>query len=366
MLRSSPWDSVWLPWVERKWTWESPLYPSFRVHVDPAFEAQGQLPLPRFDVHPGAQGLVLEPPRHVHDDLAARQPPLAAAVDVGVGDLSEAEIAADVDMPGAQVGVDLVVVSVGLVGNAFGGAEVDAAGDRFAAVVVEDGNVNPVAPAVEKLDPHARGFHHLLLLHVAPPDLTHLLLALLHRHRCRRNGGYFDVGGARLWILRLAPAGEIIADELVRRRCGQWMDVGRRPPVHFHAEIERFLRVLGAGEDQARFALPVLHEGMLVEVGKGKAGDDEARTGGDDLQGLDRTVRMGVLPGPQVIAPAFPRATSICRLPISSHLPSSLGSNWSFWSGRARNGDPPSDRCAISKRSRMGTRISSPPESLNT
>ena len=24
--RSSPWDSVWAPWVERKWTWESPLY----------------------------------------------------------------------------------------------------------------------------------------------------------------------------------------------------------------------------------------------------------------------------------------------------------------------------------------------------
>ena len=25
-FRSSAWDSVWLPWVDRKWTWESPLY----------------------------------------------------------------------------------------------------------------------------------------------------------------------------------------------------------------------------------------------------------------------------------------------------------------------------------------------------
>ena len=179
----------------------------------------------------------------------------------------------------------------------------DAAGDRFAAVVVEDGDVNPVAPAVEKLDPHARGFHHLLLLHVSPPDLTHLILALLHRHRRRRNGGDLDVGGARPGILRLAPAGEIIPDELVGRRRGQRMDVGRRPPVHFHAEIEGFLRVLGAGQDQARFALPVLHEGMLVEVGKRNAGDDETRPGGDDLQGLDCAVRVGVLPGPQVVAP---------------------------------------------------------------
>ena len=180
--------------------------PTIPVHVNPAFEAQSQLPLPRFDLHPGAQGLVLESPRHVHDDLAAGQPPLAAAVDVGVGDLSEAEIAADVDMPGAEIGIDLVVVSVGLVGNAFGGAEVDAAGDRFAAVVVEDGDVNPVAPAVEKLHPHARGFHRLLLFHVAPPDLTHLIFALLHRHRRRRNGGDLHVGRARPGIPAPPPS----------------------------------------------------------------------------------------------------------------------------------------------------------------
>ncbi len=48
------------------------------------------------------------------EPVSLRQLPLAVAVDVGEGRLPESNIAADVVVPGGQVGVDLVVVAVGL------------------------------------------------------------------------------------------------------------------------------------------------------------------------------------------------------------------------------------------------------------
>ena len=63
---------------------------------------------------------VLEAAGHVNDDLSARQPSLARAVDVGECGLPETQVGADVVVPRAEVGVDLVVVAVGLERHAFG------------------------------------------------------------------------------------------------------------------------------------------------------------------------------------------------------------------------------------------------------
>lgn len=276
-----------------------------RVHVHPALEPQGQFLLPRLYLHPGPQRLVLEPPRHVHDDLAPGQPPLALAVDVRIGDLSQPEVPADVDVPGVQVGVDLVVVAVGLVGNAFGRAEMDPAGNRPSRVVVEDGDVYPVPPPVQELHAHARRLDHLLPLHVTPFYLANGLLALFHRHRRGRDGRHFDVGRARLRVLRLTPASEIVVDEVIGRRFGQGMDVGGDAPVHVHAQVEGLFGVVGIGQRKARLAFALADEGMLVDLRDRQSGDDERRTGRNDLQRFDLAIGMGVPPGPEVVSPGI-------------------------------------------------------------
>ena len=73
-----------------------PAEPPLLVHVRPAFQSEVQPPLARLNLDLRAERLVLEPTRHVHDYLASRQPPLARAVDVGVRDLPQAQVAAHV------------------------------------------------------------------------------------------------------------------------------------------------------------------------------------------------------------------------------------------------------------------------------
>src|SRR5919204_3995651 len=92
--------------------------PPLRIHVRPAPQPQRELLLTRLDRDPLAQRLILIATRDVDQDLAARQPALTAAVDVGVRDLAKTKVAADVDVPGAQVRIDVVVVTVRLVGHA--------------------------------------------------------------------------------------------------------------------------------------------------------------------------------------------------------------------------------------------------------
>ena len=73
--------------------------PALGVHVRPSLEAELQFPLTRLDGDLRSEGFVLETARHVDDDLSSRQPPLAGAVDVGEGRLSESEIATHVVVP---------------------------------------------------------------------------------------------------------------------------------------------------------------------------------------------------------------------------------------------------------------------------
>ncbi len=181
----------------------------------------------------------------------------------------------------------------------------DAAGHGSAGVVVEDVDVHPVSAPVEEFNAHARGFDHLLLLDVSPLDLADFFLALLYRNRRGRNGSHLHVGRARLRILGFSPAGEIIVDEIIGRSLGQGMHIGRRSPVHLHTQVKGFFRVFGIGEHQARFALPLAHEGMFVRMGNSEPCDDESgagRTGRNNLKRFDLAVRVRVPPGPEEVS----------------------------------------------------------------
>jgi hypothetical protein len=95
-----------------------PRPPPAGAHVGDAPDSQRELALAGLDADGLANRLVLVALRDVHDDVAAREPAAAASVDVGVGDAPETDVAPDVDMPRAHVGVDVVVVPVRLVGDA--------------------------------------------------------------------------------------------------------------------------------------------------------------------------------------------------------------------------------------------------------
>jgi hypothetical protein len=74
--------------------------------------------------------LVLEPARHVDDDVATGEPSLAAAVDVRVRRPAESQVATDVNVPGPEVRVDVGVVPVRWIGHALERPEMDPARDR--------------------------------------------------------------------------------------------------------------------------------------------------------------------------------------------------------------------------------------------
>ena len=104
--------------------------------MNPALQPQGQLPLSWLDPDPLAQRFVFEAPGHIHQDITAGKPPLAGPVDVGIVHLSQANVASDVDVPAVHPRVDLAMVAMGLVGDSFGRAKVDAAGNRLSGVLV--------------------------------------------------------------------------------------------------------------------------------------------------------------------------------------------------------------------------------------
>ena len=105
----------------------------------------------------GAEGLVFEPAGGVDLDFADGEPALAAAIDVGVGGLVHAQVAADVGVPCVVAGIEVIVVAVGLVGDALGRAEVDAARQGLAGGVVDDAGVDPVAALFGKAEAEAGG-----------------------------------------------------------------------------------------------------------------------------------------------------------------------------------------------------------------
>ena len=170
--------------------------PAAGGHVGGAVEAEGEFALAGFDPHGFAQRCVFEAAGHVDDHVSAGEPALAGAVDVGVGLLAEADVAADVVVPAAEVLVDVVVVAVWLVGDAFGGAEVHPAGDLLAGGVVEHGDVYPVAAGVDEFEAYLVGCGVAVVFEVGPGDLAEFGVALAYGHGGRGQCGDVGVGGA--------------------------------------------------------------------------------------------------------------------------------------------------------------------------
>src|SRR6476660_7388659 len=91
---------------------------SLLIHVDEPLQAEGQISLPRLESDPRTQRLVLVATGDIDHHFSAREPPLASTVNVGIGDLSETDVPADVDVPRVEIRADVVVMSVRLIGNA--------------------------------------------------------------------------------------------------------------------------------------------------------------------------------------------------------------------------------------------------------
>ena len=119
--------------------------PAASVGIGPTAEADFEFALTGLDLEFGAERFVFKAAGSIHLHAADWQPALATAVDVGVGGLVHPQVAADVGVPGVVSSVEVVVVAVGLVGDALGRAEVDAAGQGLAGGVVDDAGVDPVA-----------------------------------------------------------------------------------------------------------------------------------------------------------------------------------------------------------------------------
>src|SRR5258708_28435818 len=124
--------------------------PARGVHVAPAFEPQRQLLLTRRDCDPRAYRLVFKAAGHIDHHLATRQPALARAINVGVADAPEPDVAADIDMPGVHIRIDPAMVAMRLVGNAIRGPEVHPTGHRLPGLAVDYRRTDPGPAGVQQ------------------------------------------------------------------------------------------------------------------------------------------------------------------------------------------------------------------------
>ena len=110
-----------------------------------------------------SQRFILKPARKIHDDLTARQPSLACTVNIGVSDLPHAQIAAHIHVPIAEIGVDLIVVAHA-VGRECprGERKVNATWNGFIGIVINHGNMNPVASSGLRVPPVLAAFRRRL------------------------------------------------------------------------------------------------------------------------------------------------------------------------------------------------------------
>ena len=169
--------------------------PSFRGQVGDTPDPQRQVPLARLDPHGLPERFVLKPPRDVHDDVASRQPSLAGAVDIRVAALAEADVAANVVMPAAEILRDVIVVAVRLVGNPLGRTEMDPARHRPPCLVVDDADMHPVAAAFRQLERDPACVCPPVTCHVAPAHPAELVIVPPDRDGGRRQRGDRRVRG---------------------------------------------------------------------------------------------------------------------------------------------------------------------------
>ncbi len=253
--------------------------PALRVHVRPTLESQRQLALSRLDVYLRPQRLVLEAARHIHDHLAARQPALAAPVNIRVRNLPQAQVPADVHMPRIKIRVDVIVMAVRLIRNALRRAEVDAAGDGTIGLVIEDGDVHPVPTAIHDFQLQARRFDFSLGLERTPVCPTDFLARRFNRNGSRGDGRDLDIRLARRFVLRLAPAFEVVREKIVRGLLRQRKRERRHAAIHVHFQRERFRGVLRLWQRDLHLALCTAREGRFLVEPERDCGDDELPVG---------------------------------------------------------------------------------------
>ena len=277
--------------------------PALGVHVGPAADAQLQLPLARLDFDFRPQWLVLEPARNIHDHPPARQPALAGAVDVGVGDLVHAHVAERIAAPGREAGKQVWVVAVGLVGHALGRAEVNAARHRLTGVGVEHARVHPVAARFRQAEPETRrGLHRALGFQIAESRLAKHLVALRDADVGGRDGANFRIRRTRGEVVRLAPAlvdGVHKSLGVLRQRLG----IGRRAALDLHIQIEGLLGILGPGQLDPHGTTRRALQWVFVDESGRDAAQHPRQRAAADLHARNCVLGMRVAPRPEEEGP---------------------------------------------------------------
>ena len=288
-----------------------PREPPLVVHVGPPADPELELALAGCDVNDLSDRFVLVPAGDVDDDAAAREPSLAGAVDVRVGGATEAEIAPDVDMPGPEVRVHVVVVAVRLIGHPLGRPEVDATRHGPARVVVEHGHMHPVPPLLEDLDPHAVVLGRTRV-QPRPRDPPELATVIPHRDRRRRHRGDPCVGARALGIVVVAPTtagvGQVRAEIVLREPVGVAGDAA----IDLNRGLDQrswMPSIDGRDPDRAG---GLTREGIFAGIRRRDRRHDDPPIARDQLDRADRYVRTWVLPHPpEVVGPVRPHRLAL-------------------------------------------------------
>ena len=216
------------------------------------------------------QGAVLEPASYVDKDVATWEPSLAGAVDVRIGDVPEAHVAADVYVPRAEVRVDVVVVTMRLERHSERAPEVGSASDRASRGSIEHADVDPVPPSVGQLYPSRAPHDRLSGLQLTPAQLPHLLVVRAELE-CRR------------WERGNLYVGAVVAAATPTRDCpfvffGEGLYVCRYAAV----DLDDQVRLVAIHRDHHR--LPGhTHKGVLVGSAEGNGAHGEGLPSWDHL-----------------------------------------------------------------------------------
>src|SRR5262249_16513620 len=129
----------------------------------------------------------------------------AGPIDVRVGRATQPEVAAHVDVPCPQVGVHVVVVTVGLIRHTLRRTEVDPTRDGSTCLVIEHRHVDPVPAVPEDIhtDAFVRGRARLQL---RPPEVADFLTVVADGDPRGGHRGDLDVGARALRVVIVAPA----------------------------------------------------------------------------------------------------------------------------------------------------------------
>ena len=245
----------------------------------------------------------------------------------------------------------------------------DTARNRLPSVVIQHGNVHPVAPRVYQLDPDpCFGFGFSLFFHLTPLHTAQRILTVLDSHRCGRIGRDFHIGRTDFFVAAFPPPLEVIGQELFGRFLRKRVRIGGDSPVHFNFQIASPFGVLFLSERDDYRPFGRTENRWFFQVAEGDGPDVKARPFGFDPNRGDLLprFRIGPIPEKESLGPFLVyfglTKTSLVESAFSRAIRVSLAS------GLANKGNCPQavGIVPISIRSRIGTRTSSPDSYTNT